>query len=1032
MAKLHVLDPSQDDALVELVEKLLADSSTLVLGSAVAALQEIAPSNYELLHGSFRKLCHLLADLDEWTQVSVLNMMQRYVRSQFTDPHRRGGSSSSRSKIASHVSDSLSISSSATNVVSANASKTVKKPNKGMQKGFYSDDDDSDSSEDGGPIHSSAVSKPTLASALVPQQGSVFMGKDIVIEYDSMLDADHRLILSSSLALLKSRNSAVVLAVCALHFHCGVMDAQSPTPSRIAKAMVRIMKSRREIQYSVLANIKLMALEAPWMFQPFVQDFFVKSTDPLFNRLLKLDILTAICDKENSTSILKELQAYIKDNNNTFILASINAVAKVLEVNQDNLGHGVSGLLDVLICHSDGSVHAACATALRHLLQLGLVNSQAAAQAAAALVSQAEALDGGRRRDSDKKSSRKHSKRSAEREPDENAEEASRMRQLYKSYVSIMQQAVRRVFVADNKITNPVARANLIWLAGEYYSEFLEIAKDLLRLLAQSFCDEATTVKVQILNLAVKYSIHCVGDEEMESLMTYVLELSRYDVSIEVRDLARLMTAVCGLAAGEEEGSGQQQPKVDAEALEDLAGRAAKILLATKLPPAFVQNSTYSISASAAWEADGSDTKTLFLMGSVSAMTGYTSPGYVVLPPWSDKQPDSSVRDQGAAAVAAQVGGADGKGGDTVFTNKFTPAMSALDVASFYDDDDKEEKKKAAKRQASKGSKRRGSSSSSSSSSSRSTSESSSSESSSDSESSSGSSSSSSSDSDSSSSASSSDSSSDSDSSRDSRSGRHRRGAQPGHVAPVTAMMMTASDLAAVDAGAVQKRGIVQRVVRNRPQPSSGAASGGSLLDLPSNAEPSSQHLSSHSPMGMDLLDMGGSAGGGRGGDLLDPMPTHYTAYGASPMQHQSPEAPRVVAASSTPSPHLPPASDNALLAQILESFPNAAALSNDSSSPAPVARGSMPAMTAQQQPVVPVVAPSRAPSHEAVVVGEVLGAARQILNPDLCSGLSVTLAFRHGSSSASSSSSPRAVLAAGGKSVVMRVENRGRDYPIR
>ncbi len=70
LAKIHAIDSSQDDYLIEIVEKLLGDASTMVLGSAVASLMEINPEKFDILHGCFRKLCQLLADLDEWTQVN--------------------------------------------------------------------------------------------------------------------------------------------------------------------------------------------------------------------------------------------------------------------------------------------------------------------------------------------------------------------------------------------------------------------------------------------------------------------------------------------------------------------------------------------------------------------------------------------------------------------------------------------------------------------------------------------------------------------------------------------------------------------------------------------------------------------------------------------------------------------------------------------------------------------------------------------------------------------------------------------------
>jgi AP-3 complex subunit beta len=59
------------------LEKLLKDASTMVLGSAVAAFQEVCPNDFPLLHRCYRKLCHLLADMDEWTQISVLSVLTR-------------------------------------------------------------------------------------------------------------------------------------------------------------------------------------------------------------------------------------------------------------------------------------------------------------------------------------------------------------------------------------------------------------------------------------------------------------------------------------------------------------------------------------------------------------------------------------------------------------------------------------------------------------------------------------------------------------------------------------------------------------------------------------------------------------------------------------------------------------------------------------------------------------------------------------------------------------------------------------------
>ena len=48
----------------------------------------MCPDKFELLHPVYRKLCHLLADVDEWGQMAILAALQRYVRTHFTNPQR--------------------------------------------------------------------------------------------------------------------------------------------------------------------------------------------------------------------------------------------------------------------------------------------------------------------------------------------------------------------------------------------------------------------------------------------------------------------------------------------------------------------------------------------------------------------------------------------------------------------------------------------------------------------------------------------------------------------------------------------------------------------------------------------------------------------------------------------------------------------------------------------------------------------------------------------------------------------------------
>uniref|UniRef100_A0A8C8BP08 AP-3 complex subunit beta n=1 Tax=Otus sunia TaxID=257818 RepID=A0A8C8BP08_9STRI len=84
--KLYSLDPEQKEMLIEVIEKLLKDRSTLVAGSVVMAFEEVCPDRIDLIHKNYRKLCNLLVDVEEWGQVVIIHMLTRYARTQFVSP----------------------------------------------------------------------------------------------------------------------------------------------------------------------------------------------------------------------------------------------------------------------------------------------------------------------------------------------------------------------------------------------------------------------------------------------------------------------------------------------------------------------------------------------------------------------------------------------------------------------------------------------------------------------------------------------------------------------------------------------------------------------------------------------------------------------------------------------------------------------------------------------------------------------------------------------------------------------------------
>eukprot|EP01117_Protostelium_nocturnum_P003674 TRINITY_DN14956_c0_g1_i1.p1 TRINITY_DN14956_c0_g1~~TRINITY_DN14956_c0_g1_i1.p1 ORF type:complete len:805 (+),score=327.31 TRINITY_DN14956_c0_g1_i1:240-2417(+) len=303
--KVCAMDPDHREELVEIIKGLLADKATLVLGSAVAAWMEVCPERVDLIHPHFRKLCHLLSDIDEWGQIIVLEILTRYSRTQFVDPNR-----AKKEK--------------------ENKPPKEKKPAK-KKTGKWLDSDDEDSDDD---------------------------------DFDGPVDPDLRLLLDRSAPLLKSRNTAVVLGVSTLYFYC----APTLEIPKVMKSLVRISKGSREVEYIVLANINTMASNRPELFEPFLSEFFVKPSDSSFIRMLKLEIISTIATQDNINKILKELKTYISREEKDFVAATIQAIGRCAISVPDVADRCLGGLTSMLTNKSE-TVVAESVVVIKTLLQ---------------------------------------------------------------------------------------------------------------------------------------------------------------------------------------------------------------------------------------------------------------------------------------------------------------------------------------------------------------------------------------------------------------------------------------------------------------------------------------------------------------------------------------------------------------------------------------------------------------------------------------------------------------------------------------
>ncbi|KAJ3742155.1 adaptin N terminal region-domain-containing protein [Lentinula detonsa] len=84
--KCYQLDDSHLPSLIEIINKMLNDTSPLSIGSVAVAFEAVCPTRLDLIHQRYRRLCKLLVEVDEWGQIDLLNLLLRYARTMLPRP----------------------------------------------------------------------------------------------------------------------------------------------------------------------------------------------------------------------------------------------------------------------------------------------------------------------------------------------------------------------------------------------------------------------------------------------------------------------------------------------------------------------------------------------------------------------------------------------------------------------------------------------------------------------------------------------------------------------------------------------------------------------------------------------------------------------------------------------------------------------------------------------------------------------------------------------------------------------------------
>lgn len=424
-----------------------------------------------------------------------------------------------------------------------------------------------------------------------------------------LLDPDLDFLLKSCTPLLQSRNSAVVIAVVRCYLYLG----NSTYLDSAIGPLISLLRSGTDIQHIALYNIVQVCLARPEPFAAHYTHFLVRSTDAPHIWRLKLELLTLIfphAPARLQSLILAELSHFSRSGSQDpgLVREAVRAIGRCAQSSATS-PRTSARCLRLLLAHigsADAHLVAESLEVIRHLIQ---------------------------------------------RDP------------------GAHRTTVVRLAKHLDAATSAQARASIIWLVGEFAGLDPEnnIAADVLRILVKGFSDEAEAAKLQIVLLAAKVYVHYLnanpppdpvpqtsqpqdaasllsGFEEeggfrdtelakeaphqghneaekphpIQALYHYVLLLTRYDTSYDLRDRARVYRALLATPSSTQ--------------------LASLLLLAPKPVPQ---------------TPSPSETRKGYTLGSASLVVGDEGGvgglrGYEDLPPWVEegKEPDSRLRDE--------------------------------------------------------------------------------------------------------------------------------------------------------------------------------------------------------------------------------------------------------------------------------------------------------------------------------------------------------------------------------------------------
>jgi vesicle coat complex subunit len=264
---------------------------------------------------------------------------------------------------------------------------------------------------------------------------------------------------------LKTTNVGVVFAIVKLFLKYteSMPEVHKQVIYRVKEPLLLLMSTQiSELQYAILAHIKLLISRVPDLFSTDYKRFFCRYNDPTYVKLLKLDILQDIADYQNSVAIIDELTEYTTDLNPVIAKRAVQVIGRIGERVSVSTSHALKRL-QTFIDPSTSEADTPNTTALENTpYSHSQTNIRPHLQEAAIFS----------------------------------------MKDMIRKYPDLAEEIIPQFVKFWSNITDPDTKAVMVWLLGEYGENILE-SPYILEAVAKNFLNEEPQVQLQLLRASV-------------------------------------------------------------------------------------------------------------------------------------------------------------------------------------------------------------------------------------------------------------------------------------------------------------------------------------------------------------------------------------------------------------------------------------------------------------------------------------------------------------------------------------------------